>query len=174
MPSSSDERRNPSTTSSTSGAIAIGLRASASGDRSDLATSRRSSSSRSILVAERWINVACWQYDHVTFVSAFGHERPHDNVAYEIFYPSGPFALLPMLSATEGLGRSAIVWSVTRKDAAGMLKLSDRAFLAEAEKKMGGLLGKLLPAAPRSSYPLGFHHELCSFFAIRPAYAPGA
>lgn len=104
------------------------------------------------------INVARWQYDHVAIVSAFDHERPHDNIAYEIFYPAGPFALLPMLSATEGLGRSAIVWSVTRKDAAGMLKLSDRAFLAEAEKKMGGLLGKLSPAAPRSSYPLGFHH----------------
>jgi len=104
------------------------------------------------------INVARWQYDHVAIVSAFEHERPHGNVAYEIFYPAGPFALLPMLSTTEGLGRSAIVWSVARKDAPGMLKLSDRAFLAEAEKQMGGLLGRLSPAAPRSSYPLGFHH----------------
>ena len=39
-----------------------------------------------------------------------------------------------------------------------MLKLSDRAFLAEAEKRMGGFLGTLYKASPRASYPLGFHH----------------
>lgn len=100
------------------------------------------------------INVARWKYDHVAIVSAFDHEKPHGNVAYEIFYPSGPFALLPMLPGT----RSAIVWSVAAQDAPGMLKLSDRGFVAEAEKKMGGLLGKLSSAAPRSSFPLGFHH----------------
>ena len=39
-----------------------------------------------------------------------------------------------------------------------MLKLSDRAFLAEATKRMGGFLGRLYAATARSSYPLGFHH----------------
>src|SRR3546814_2226411 len=43
-------------------------------------------------------------------------------------------------------------------DAAGMLKLSDRAFLVEAEKRMGGFLGALSTLKPRASYPLGFHH----------------
>lgn len=100
------------------------------------------------------INVARWQYDHVAIISAFEHEQPHGNVAYEIFYPAGPFALLPLLPGN----RSAIVWTVNATDAPGMLKLSDRAFLAEAEKRMGGFLGKLTPVSPRWSYPLGFHH----------------
>jgi 2-octaprenyl-6-methoxyphenol hydroxylase len=39
-----------------------------------------------------------------------------------------------------------------------MMKLSERGFLAEAEKKMGGFLGKLGPLGPRFSHPLGFHH----------------
>jgi 2-octaprenyl-6-methoxyphenol hydroxylase len=39
-----------------------------------------------------------------------------------------------------------------------MLKLGDRAFLAEAEKRMGGFLGRLSAPSPRASYPLGFHH----------------
>jgi 2-octaprenyl-6-methoxyphenol hydroxylase len=39
-----------------------------------------------------------------------------------------------------------------------MLSLSDRAFLAEAGKRMGGLLGALSFASPRAHYPLGFHH----------------
>src|SRR3546814_10938315 len=43
-------------------------------------------------------------------------------------------------------------------DAAGMLKLSDRAFLVEAEMRMGGFLGALSTLKPRASYPLGFHH----------------
>ena len=42
------------------------------------------------------IPIARWKYDHQAIVSVLGHERPHDHVAYEIFYPSGPFALLPM------------------------------------------------------------------------------
>ena len=42
------------------------------------------------------INVARWKYDHQAIVSVLRHERPHEHVAYEIFYPSGPFALLPM------------------------------------------------------------------------------
>jgi len=101
--------------------------------------------------------VARWSYDHAAIVGAFHHERPHDRVAYEIFYPSGPFALLPLPDDAEG-HRSAIVWTVDARDAAGMAKLSDRAFLAEAEKRMGGFLGALSGASPRSTYPLGFHH----------------
>ncbi|TPG41229.1 ubiquinone biosynthesis protein UbiH [Sphingomonas koreensis] len=103
------------------------------------------------------ITVARWSYDHAAIISAFNHEQPHDNVAYEIFYPSGPFALLPLPDDAAG-HRSAIVWSVHAKDGTGMLKLSDRGFLAEAEKRMGGFLGALSNLAPRASYPLGFHH----------------
>jgi 2-octaprenyl-6-methoxyphenol hydroxylase len=103
------------------------------------------------------INVARWRYDHAAIISAFNHAASHENVAYEIFYPSGPFALLPLPDDESG-HRSAMVWSVAAKDAPGMLKLSDRAFLAEAEKRMGGFLGALSNLRARASYPLGFHH----------------
>ncbi|MGN6059422.1 MAG: FAD-dependent monooxygenase, partial [Sphingomicrobium sp.] len=103
------------------------------------------------------INVARWRYDHQAIVSVIGHELPHDHVAYEIFYPSGPFALLPMSDAASG-HRSAIVWSVPQEDAAGWLSLNDDDFAAEAQGAMGGFLGKVEMLAPRSSFPLGFHH----------------
>lgn len=103
------------------------------------------------------IKVAKWKYDHQAIVSVLRHERPHEHVAYEIFYPSGPFALLPMNDDDVG-HRSAIVWSVPDEDAAGWLSLSDEDFAAEAEVAMGGFLGKIAMLAPRSSYPLGFHH----------------
>ena len=103
------------------------------------------------------IPMARWRYDHEAIVSTLRHERPHENIAYEIFFPSGPFALLPMTDDDKG-HRSAIVWSVRRDDAAGFFSLSDEDFAAEAESAMGGFLGRIELAAPRSSYPLGFHH----------------
>ena len=103
------------------------------------------------------IRIARWQYDHAAIVSTLRHERPHDHVAWEIFYPAGPFALLPMTD-DEGGHRSAIVWSVQRDDAAGFLALSDAQFAAEAEAAMGGFLGRVELLAPRATYPLGFHH----------------
>ena len=103
------------------------------------------------------IAIARWQYDHAAIIGAFHHQRPHGNTAYEIFYPSGPFALLPLIDDELG-HRSAIVWTVDAKHGPAMLKLSDRAFLTEAEKRMGGFLGTLSAASPRAAYPLGFHH----------------
>jgi 2-octaprenyl-6-methoxyphenol hydroxylase len=103
------------------------------------------------------INVARWKYDHQAIVSVLGHEKPHEHVAYEIFYPTGPLALLPM-NDDKATHRSAIVWSVPEEDAAGWLSLSDEDFAAEAEAAMGGFLGKIAMLAPRSSFPLGFHH----------------
>jgi 2-octaprenyl-6-methoxyphenol hydroxylase len=103
------------------------------------------------------IAVARWKYDHQAIVSVLRHERPHEHVAYEIFYPTGPFALLPMNDDKVG-HRSAIVWSVRGEDAAGWLSLNDEDFAAEAQAAMGGFLGEIAMLAPRSSYPLGFHH----------------
>ena len=103
------------------------------------------------------IRVARWRYEHQAIVSVLGHQRPHDHVAYEIFFPTGPFALLPMTDAN-GSHRSAIVWSVPQGDAAGWLSLSDEDFAGEAEAAMGGFLGRVTMLAPRSSFPLGFHH----------------
>jgi len=100
------------------------------------------------------IQVAHWKYDHVAMVTAIDHDVPHANTAYEIFYPGGPFALLPMQPGT----RSAVVWTVPVAQSAAMLKLGDRAWLAEAQKRIGGFLGDIRAAAFRASYPLGFHH----------------
>lgn len=104
------------------------------------------------------IKIAHWQYAHSAMVGAIFHEKPHNQIAYEIFYPSGPFAVLPMLDSEDGRHRSAIVWSVDEADAPGYMKLSPRGYAAELEKAMGGILGAVELAAPLSSYKLGFHH----------------
>ncbi|MBV9841698.1 MAG: UbiH/UbiF/VisC/COQ6 family ubiquinone biosynthesis hydroxylase [Sphingomonadaceae bacterium] len=100
------------------------------------------------------IKVARWRYDHSAIVTMLDHDKPHGNVAHEIFYPAGPFALLPL----KGGHRSALVWSMKAEDAPAMVTLNARAFAAEAEKRSGGIVGTLTLTAPRSTYPLGFHH----------------
>lgn len=99
------------------------------------------------------IPVARWSYAHAALVTAIDHDEPHGNTAYEIFYSDGPFALLPMQPGT----RSAIVWTVPSSQAPAYLKLSEKAWLAEAQKRMGGFLGNIRLAAPMQSYPLGYH-----------------
>lgn len=104
------------------------------------------------------IAIAKWDYRHRAIIAGLTHEKPHGGVAWEIFYPAGPFALLPLLDGADGRHRSALVWTVAERDAAGVLALSERAFLAEVQKRMHGIFGAIAPDGPRSSYPLGFHH----------------
>lgn len=107
---------------------------------------------------EAGIKLAHWDYSHRAIIVGLDHEKPHDNVAWEIFYPDGPFALLPMLDGPEGQHRSALVWTVDEKDAEGVLALGEHAFLHEIEKRMHGIFGAITVNSKRSSYPLSFQH----------------
>lgn len=101
---------------------------------------------------------AKWDYSHRAFVTAITHERSHENVAWEIFFPAGPLALLPLLDLPDGRHRSAVVWTVAEKDAAGVTGMTDSAFLNEIATRMEGIFGSVALAAPRMSWPLNFHH----------------
>ena len=104
-------------------------------------------------------SIASWSYHHHAMIGAVAHAKPHGNVAHEIFFPSGPFALLPLVDDEQGRHRSAFVWTVSEKDGPGFAKLGDRGFTAELEKRAGDLLGSMELVAPRMTYPLGFHHS---------------
>src|SRR3546814_16553691 len=84
-----------------------------------------------------WISDVCSSDLEVAIITAIHHEKSHENTAYEIFYPDGPFAVLPMLPET----RSAIVWTVPKKRAPAMLALNERAFVVEMQKRIGGFIG---------------------------------
>ncbi len=107
---------------------------------------------------EAGFTLAKWDYQHRAVIAGLTHSKPHDNVAWEIFYPAGPFALLPLNDDADGTHRSSLVWTVSEEDGRGVMKLGDRAFLAEVQKRMGGVLGEVTSVGNRSSWPLGFHH----------------
>ncbi|VVT11558.1 FAD-dependent monooxygenase [Erythrobacter sp. EC-HK427] len=107
---------------------------------------------------EAGFTMAHWDYSHRAIIAGLIHSAPHGGVAWEIFYPDGPFALLPLLDDDQGRHRSALVWTVDEKDAAGVLALGPRAFRHEVAKRMHGVLGEITVEGARSSYPLGFQH----------------
>lgn len=115
------------------------------------------------------ISVARWSYHHGAMIGAFSHEASHENVAYEIFYPEGPFAILPLNDLPAGNDgqpetgrwrhRSAFVWSAHEDDSPAFLKLGPRGYKAELLKRMGGILGDIEEIAPRGLFPLTFQRS---------------
>lgn len=108
--------------------------------------------------AEAGLVSAKWDYSHRAMVTAITHERPHGGVAWEIFYPAGPLALLPLNDLPDGRHRSAVVWTFDEKDAKGVIALPDSVFVGEMAARLQGIFGAIELAAPRMSYPLNFHH----------------
>ncbi len=101
------------------------------------------------------IKIKGWDYGQSAIVCAIGHEKPHNNVAYEHFLPSGPFAILPMTATQTGY-RSGIVWTEKRHLGTAIMAQEDAYFLGELSEKVGDFLGQITLAGPRFAYPLTF------------------
>ncbi len=104
------------------------------------------------------IRLAGWSYPNAALVTMVAHSVPHGGVACELFYPSGPLALLPMTDAADGRPRSAIVWTVDAAAAAGARKLGPKALAAEIAARIDGTLGTVEVIAKQAVWPLGYHH----------------
>lgn len=90
-----------------------------------------------------------WDYDQLGIVTTVEHELPHEGVAQELFLPSGPFAILPMVG-----NRSSLVWTEKSELGRAVVGLDDARFAQECEARFGSYLGKVKPVGPRWSYPL--------------------
>lgn len=88
-------------------------------------------------------------YGHDAVITTVRPDRPAAGVAFERFTDTGPLAMLPM---TEG--RYSVVWTCRADETAGILALSDQAFLARLQARFGYRLGRLADPAPRRAYPL--------------------
>jgi len=88
-------------------------------------------------------------YDQSAIVTAVEHEQDHKGVAYQMFFPGGPFAILPLTGR-----RASIVWSDKTSAVKAALALGDDAFAGELSRRFGDHLGAVKPIGPRLSYPL--------------------
>ena len=103
----------------------------------------------SICRREAGIDVTRFDYRQTGIVATIGHERPHNGVAVERFFPEGPLAILPMQE-----NRSSIVWAAENALANALIDLDDETFLGELEERFDKGLGVLKLAGPRYHYPL--------------------
>jgi 2-octaprenyl-6-methoxyphenol hydroxylase len=79
-----------------------------------------------------------WKYWQSCIVAFVKPEKSHNNTAYEKFWSSGPFAILPLPG-----NRCRIVWTAPCEEAKALCALNDQEFLAELTKRYGEQMGKL-------------------------------
>ncbi len=79
-----------------------------------------------------------WQYWQSCIVAFIKPEKPHNDTAYERFWPSGPFAILPLPG-----NRCRIVWTAPHEEAKALVALDDEQFLAELSRRYGDQMGRL-------------------------------
>lgn len=90
-----------------------------------------------------------WKYWQSCITVKVKPEKPHGNIAYERFWSSGPFAILPLTD-----NRCNIVWTAPHEEANALAQLDDPAFLAELSRRYGDQMGNLELVSPRFVFPV--------------------
>ncbi len=94
-----------------------------------------------------------WQYWQSCIVATVAPEKPHNDIAYERFWPGGPFGILPM---TEN--RCRIVWTEPHAEAKAVVALDDARFLQELQSRYGNQMGRLSLIGERFVFPVRLMH----------------
>ena len=95
-----------------------------------------------------------YSYRQMAIICTVACERPHADIAVELFLPNGPFAMLPMNN-----NRMSIVWTEKVEVARKILAMSKKCFLSQLKKRFGRWLGAItLVDDTYSGYPLILQH----------------
>lgn len=105
--------------------------------------------SRSPIRQAAGIKTHGWKYWQSCIVAFVKPEKPHNNTAYERFWTSGPFAILPLPG-----NRCRIVWTAPHAEAKALCALDDEQFLAELTRRYGNQMGKLELLGDRFIFPV--------------------
>jgi 2-octaprenyl-6-methoxyphenol hydroxylase len=93
---------------------------------------------RSPLRQQAEISTVGWQYWQSCLTTVVAPEHPHQNIAYEKFWPSGPFAILPLPN-----GHCQIVWTAPTEEAKALMDLPRATFLHLLQERYGDQMGRL-------------------------------
>lgn len=88
-------------------------------------------------------------YGQVAVICNLTPEQRHQGRAFELFTPTGPFAVMPHVE-----DRCGLIWCVASGAEGELLDLPETEFLARAQRRFGDHLGAFRKAGRRSSYPL--------------------
>jgi 2-octaprenyl-6-methoxyphenol hydroxylase len=90
-----------------------------------------------------------WPYWQSCVTAVIRPEQSHGSVAREHFWPSGPFATLPLTD-----NRCQIVLTAPHEDAKALLDAPVEEFLAELDRRYGHALGRLEMVGDRALFPV--------------------
>ena len=100
------------------------------------------------------IKTTGWKYWQSCIVVFVQPEKSHNHTAYEKFWASGPFAILPLPG-----NRCRIVWTAPHAEAQALCNLDDDSFLAELNKRFGKHMGKLALLGERFIFQVQLMHS---------------
>lgn len=110
--------------------------------------------SRSQIRQQAGITTQGWDYWQSCLVATIASEKPHNHIAYERFWPSGPFAILPIAK-----DRCRIVWTAPHQQAKALLDMEEERFLALLQKRYGSQMGRLSLVGQRFIFPAKWMHS---------------
>ncbi|WP_299405779.1 FAD-dependent hydroxylase [Acaryochloris sp. IP29b_bin.148] len=100
------------------------------------------------------ISTQGWDYWQSCLVATIAPEKFHNHIAYERFWPSGPFAILPIAN-----NQCRIVWTAPHAQAQALLELDEDQFLERLQQRYGSQMGKLSLVGRRFIFPAKWMHS---------------
>ena len=95
-------------------------------------------------------------YNESALVLNFFHEKKLNNTAYEIFYKTGPLAILPMKSSKNTF-QSTIIWSNDDKFLKKLISFENIFIKSFIEEKIGKVVGSISKINSCQIFPLSAH-----------------
>ena len=95
-------------------------------------------------------------YSEQALVLSFVHEKNLRNTAYEIFFNTGPLAILPMKSF-KNKNISTIIWSNKAAFLERLINTDNKFLLNLIEEKISEIVGKIIKISSKQIFPLSAH-----------------
>ena len=89
-------------------------------------------------------------YKQIAYVFSISHTKPHNGIAVERFFSTGPLALLPMKDKKRS--KSSVVWTLDEKKAKDITSQSK--FMNEFKVHYNNFFGRIVGSSPIQKYDL--------------------
>lgn len=100
------------------------------------------------------------KYPHKAIVINFHHTKNHKNTAYELFYKSGPLAILPMKKIKKNLFSSSVIWSNKNNYISNFKKIDKDKQKLILQEKISSIIGEITEIENSQTFDLSAHINL--------------
>ena len=97
------------------------------------------------------------EYPHKAVVINFNHTKNHKNSAYELFYKTGPLAILPMKKKHKNLYSSSVIWSNENNYISSFKKIDKKKQKFILQEKISTIVGDIIDIKNIQTFDLSAH-----------------